>query len=80
MWDSVSIESPTDDVLTKLNKLHGASHEWDANFLQNPKKRIKTAQQKLEKAMSGPMNDENEVVAKEMVGLIDLLLEQEETH
>jgi hypothetical protein len=38
------------------------------------------AQQKLEKAMNGPMNDENEAVAKEKAELIDLLLEQEETH
>jgi hypothetical protein len=29
--------------------------------------------------MNGPMNDENEAVAKEMAELIDLLLEQEET-
>jgi hypothetical protein len=70
----------TDNVLTKLNKLHGALHEWDANVLQNPRKRLTKAQDKLEKAMNGPMNDENEVVAKEMAELIDLLLEQEETH
>jgi hypothetical protein len=41
---------------------------------------LKKAQDKLEKAMNGPMNDDNEAVAKEMAELIDLLLEQEETH
>jgi hypothetical protein len=71
-WDSVSTEPPTDNVLTKLNKLHGALHEWDANVLQKPKKRIKAAQQKSEKAMNGPMNGENEAVAKEMAELIHL--------
>jgi hypothetical protein len=61
--------------MVKLNKLHGALHEWDANVLQNPKKRMKEAQKKLETAMCGPMNDDNEAVAKEMAELIDLLLE-----
>jgi hypothetical protein len=79
-WEAVKNESPSETVMVKLNKLHGALHEWDANLLQNPKKRIKIAQRKLETAMCGPMNDDNEAVAKEMAELIDLLLEQEETH
>jgi hypothetical protein len=79
-WEAVTNENPTDNVLTKLNKLHGALHEWDANVLQNPRKRLKKAQDKLEKAMNGPMNVENETVAKEMAELIDLLLKQEEMH
>jgi hypothetical protein len=35
-------------------------------------------QQKMENTMNGPMNDENEAVAKEMADLVELLLEQEE--
>jgi hypothetical protein len=42
-WEAVKNESPSDMVMVKLNKLHGALHEWDANVLQNPKKRIKKA-------------------------------------
>jgi aminoglycoside phosphotransferase len=79
-WEAVTNEYLTNNVLAKLNKLHGVLHEWDANVLQNPRKRLKKAQQKLEKAMNRPMNNDNEAVAKEMVELIDLLLEQEETH
>ena len=43
-------------------------------------KQLKRAQQDLEKAMSGPMTEENETVAKEKDALIELLLEQEELH
>jgi hypothetical protein len=77
-WEAVTNENPADNVLAKLNKLYGALHEWDANVLQNLRKRLKKAQEKLEK--NGPMNDDNEAVAKEMAELIDLLLAQEETH
>jgi hypothetical protein len=79
-WEAVTNEYPTNNILAKLNKLHGVLHEWDANVLQNPRKSLKRAQKKLEKAMNGLMNNDNEVVAKEMAELIDLLLEQEETH
>jgi hypothetical protein len=79
-WESVSAVSPSDGVLTKLGKLHEKLHKWDANVLQKPKYRLKKAQQDLEQAMRGPMNDENELVAKEMATLIDLLLKQQEIH
>jgi hypothetical protein len=37
-------------------------------------------QRDLEKALSGPMSDENDAIAKEMANLVELLLEQEEVH
>jgi hypothetical protein len=32
-WEAVKNESPSETVMVKLNKLHGALHEWDANVL-----------------------------------------------
>jgi hypothetical protein len=34
----------------------------------------------LEAAMSGPMSDENEAIAKEKAALIEILLEQDEIY
>ena len=67
-------------VLAKLGHLHGSLHDWDKRVLKCPKKRIRRAQRELEKAMSGPMNVENDEKAKEMAELIELLLQQEELH
>jgi hypothetical protein len=62
-WEVMTAVSPLDNVLSKLNKLHGALHEWDANILQRSKHHMKKAQQELEKAMAVPMTDENETLA-----------------
>jgi hypothetical protein len=78
-WEAV-LATNSSGVLDKLGRLHSALHEWDASVLKQPRKRISKAQEKLDMAMNGPMNDENEAIAKEMAALIDLLLEQEETH
>jgi hypothetical protein len=49
-------------------------------FFRNQKKRLQKAQSELEKAVNGPMTDENQIIAKEKADLIELLLEQEEVH
>jgi hypothetical protein len=41
---------------------------------------LRRSQRKLDEALFGPMNAENEEVAKEMPALVDSLLEQEEIH
>jgi hypothetical protein len=79
-WESVSATSNSDGILVKLGKLHEELQNWDANVLQKPKARLQKAQRELEQAMRGPMNDENEIVAKEMAALVDMLLEQQEIH
>jgi hypothetical protein len=71
---------PGDGVLTKLHAMHVDLHAWDSSYLKKPKKRLRQAQREFEKAISGPMNDENETIAKEKAALIELILEQEETH
>jgi hypothetical protein len=38
-WEAVTTEAPTDGVLAKLNKLHGALHDWDVNVLTISKKK-----------------------------------------
>jgi hypothetical protein len=45
---------------------------------ESSKKKIKKAQCKFEKAVSGVITDESEEKAKGMADLIDMLLEQEE--
>jgi hypothetical protein len=60
--------------------MHEALHAWDSQIPQKPKRRLRKAQRDLEKAMSGPMTDENEATAKEMANLIELLLEQDEVY
>jgi hypothetical protein len=47
---------------------------------KKPKKRLKKAQRELEAAVSGPMSDENEAIAKEKDALIEILLKQEEIY
>jgi hypothetical protein len=78
-WEAV-LSTNSGSVLDKLGRLHSALHECDASVLKQPRKQIRKAQEKLDMDMNGPMNDENEAIAKEMAALIDLLLELEETH
>jgi hypothetical protein len=67
-------------VLSKLAHLHGSLHAWDEEVLKKPKKRVKKSQRDLEAAMSGPMSDENEAIAKKEAALIEILLEQDEIY
>jgi hypothetical protein len=60
--------------------MHGELHDWNDKVLRKPQKRIRKAQKRFDEAMSGPMTAEKLEMAKEMKELIDLLLEQEETH
>jgi hypothetical protein len=73
-WEA-AVSATSGGVLSKLEHMHGALHRWDHNVLKQPKKRLQKAQEKFERAMTGPMNDESEVIANEMVDLIELLLE-----
>jgi hypothetical protein len=79
-WDRVKSFDPGDGVLTKLRAMHVDLHAWDSSYLNKSKKRLRQAQRDFEKAISGRMNDENETIAKEKAALIELILEQEETH
>jgi hypothetical protein len=76
-WEAAST---TDEggVLGRLGRMHEALHIWDSQILRKPKRRLRKAQRDLEKAMSGPINAENEEKAKEMSNLIEILLEQDE--
>jgi hypothetical protein len=66
--------------LGRLSHMHAALHAWDHRVLKKPKRRLLKAQWELEKAMNGPMNNDNETKAKEMANLIELLLEQDEVY
>jgi hypothetical protein len=79
-WSEASLAVPMGNVLAKLERLHGAMHDWDASVVQKPKKKLRKAQRELDKALSGPMTDENDAKAKEMALIIELLLEQEEIY
>jgi hypothetical protein len=63
-----------------MSHLHASLHAWDAEILQQPKRRLQAAQRKLKRAMAVPLSDENETIAKEQAALIELLLEQDEVH
>ncbi|XP_071677062.1 uncharacterized protein [Lolium perenne] len=76
-WDN-ALSTYDDGVLGRLGRMHEALHAWDSQILRKPKRHLRKAQRDLEKAMSGPMTDENEATAKEMANLIELLLEQDE--
>jgi hypothetical protein len=67
-------------VLEKLAHMHKSLHDWDIQVLKQPRTRIRKAQKKMEKAMNGPTNDENDKISKEMNELIEILLEQENIH
>jgi hypothetical protein len=58
-WESAG-EATSRGVLAKLGRMHKSIHEWDSSVLKKPHKRLRRAQRKLENAMNGQMNDENE--------------------
>jgi hypothetical protein len=78
-WDAAGLAT-TDGVLAKLNHIHQTLHTWDSKVLKRPKRRLRKAQRELDKALSGPMNDDNERKAKESANLIEILLKPEEVH
>jgi hypothetical protein len=79
-WLNANEDVPNGSVLDKLEHMHKSIHNWDICVLKQPKKRIRNAQVKFDRDMNGPMNDENEKIAKEMSELVEILLEQEEMH
>jgi hypothetical protein len=79
-WNDAAVRAPGVGVLGKLGFLHGELHAWDDAVRKTPKKQIRQAQRDLDNALSGPMNDENEAIAKQKAALIELLLEQQEVH
>jgi hypothetical protein len=52
--------------------MHSSLHAWDNEVLKKPRKRLKTAQRKLERTMAGPLTEENEIIAKEQAALVEL--------
>ena len=77
-WQDAAVASSHGGVLNRLGHMHKVLHDWDRNILKSPKHRLRKAQRAMDTAMNGPMNSENESVAKEMADLIEMLLEQEE--
>lgn len=64
----------------KLDRMHGVFHDWDQRVLKKPKKRLRKAQEELEKIMTCPITDETESKRKELSELVEYLLELEEIH
>lgn len=58
--------------------MHAQFHDWDQRVLKKPKKRLRKAQRDLQKIMPGPMVDASKERRKELVELIEYLLELEE--
>jgi hypothetical protein len=79
-WAKANVEVTEGGVLARLSHMHSLLHAWDRDILQKPKRRLRTAQRKLERAMVGPLSEENEVIMREQAALIELLLEQDEVH
>jgi UDP-2,3-diacylglucosamine pyrophosphatase LpxH len=72
---------PMDDgVLQRLGRMHQALHAWDMQVLQKPKGRLRKAQRELERTMNGPLSADNDIKAKELANLVEILLEQEEIY
>ncbi|XP_051229050.1 uncharacterized protein [Lolium perenne] len=69
-----------DGVLARLGRMHSSLHAWDNKYLKQPKCRLRKAQRDLQKALDGPMSDENDIIAKEKANLIELLLEEDEIY
>jgi hypothetical protein len=51
-------------VLAKLAHMHSSLHAWDKDVLKKLKRRLRTAQRKLERAMAGPLMEENEIIGR----------------
>jgi hypothetical protein len=74
-WAKANVEVTEGGVLARLSHMHSSLHAWDRDILQKPKRRLRTTQRKLERAMAGPLSEESEVIAREHAALIELLLE-----
>jgi hypothetical protein len=62
-WEAANLGND-DGVLACLGRMHTSLHAWDNRILKKPKGRLRKAQHELQKALDGPMTDENEVIAK----------------
>jgi hypothetical protein len=74
-WTQAAVDLPDSGVRDRLAHMHAALHAWDNDILRQPKRRLRAAQRKLEQAVTGPLSAENDLIAKEQVALIELLLE-----
>ena len=77
-WQKVGSDPTANSVYEKLNRMHAMFHDWDQRVLKKPKQRLRKAQRDLERVMRGPINDNSEEARKQLLELIEYLLELEE--
>lgn len=64
----------------RTRAVHMDLHTWDRDTLRGPKRRINKLKKELEKLKRGPINTESQARQKEILVLVENLLEQEEIY
>jgi hypothetical protein len=77
-WARAVTQGQGRDLMIKVNCVHDALHVWDRDVLKKPVQRIKKLCRELENLRRGRMSDEALAAQKEILLLIELLVEQEE--
>jgi hypothetical protein len=58
VWQQADAANLAGGIHAKLNHLHTSMHAWDHEILRKPKRLLRAAQRKLEKAVSGCKDQE----------------------
>lgn len=65
---------------SKMEAVHNDLHAWNCTVLKGPGNRLKKAQRELENLMRAPFSDKVKIKQKELLVLIENLLDQEEVY
>ena len=77
-WEKAKLAGIGPSLAARTRAVHDDLHSWDRITLKGPKRRISKLKKELEKLRRGPMNAESRSRQKEVLVLIENLLDQEE--
>ena len=77
-WEKAKLAGIGPSLANRTRAVHADLHKWDRKILKGLKRRINKLKKELEILRRGPMNTESHCLQKEIIVVIENLLDQEE--
>ena len=77
-WEKANLAGVGPSIADCTRAMHSDLHTWDRETLKGPKVRIRKLKKELERLRRGPLNTESQCRQKEIIVLIENILDQEE--
>ena len=77
-WEKAKLAGIGPTLADRTRAVHADLHTWDRETLKRPKVRIRKLKKEMERLRHGPLNTESRCQKKEIIVVIENILEQEE--